>query len=42
MQVLGPLSCEVHRAKRVLKPRMLCRGEHPPGALQLVDAAQAL
>ena len=37
-----PFPGEVHGAKGVLEARVLGRGEHPPGALQLVDAAEAL
>src|SRR5207253_3078956 len=38
----GPLAGQVHGTQRVLESRMLRRGEHPPGALQLVNPAQAL
>ena len=33
---------EVHRAKQVHEARVLCAGEHPPGRLQLMHAAQPL
>ena len=37
-----PFAGEVHGAQGMLETRMLRRGEDPPRALQLVDAAQAL
>ena len=40
--MFGPLAGQVHGTQRVLESRMLRRGEHPPGALQLVNPAQAL
>lgn len=40
--MLRPLAGQVHCTERVLKPRMLGGGEDPPGALQLVDAAEPL
>src|SRR5438132_12728157 len=42
MEVARPFAGKVHRAQRVLKPGVLRRGEDPPRALQLMDAAQAL
>src|SRR4030088_2704244 len=42
VEMACPLPGEVHRAKRVLEPRMLCRGENPPRALQLMNTPQAL
>ena len=37
-----PPAAEVHRPQRVLKPRMLATGEHPPGRLQLMNSPQTL
>ena len=42
VQVLRPFARKVHRAKRVLEARVLGGGEHPPCALQLVNAAEPL
>jgi len=42
IEVAGPVTGQVHRAKRVLEARVLGGREHPPRALQLVDAAQPL
>src|SRR5207244_5109765 len=42
VKVPRPLAGQVHRAERVLEARVLGGRENPPGALQLVDAPEAL
>src|SRR3989454_2208676 len=42
IEMARPFAGQVHRAQSVLKPGVLGRGEDPPRALQLMDAAQAL
>ena len=37
----GPAG-QVHRPQHVLEPRVLGRGKHPPGGLQLVNLPQPL
>src|SRR5262245_3662478 len=43
--VVQPLGCpagQMHGPQHVLKPRVLSRGEDPPGSLQLVNVSQPL
>ena len=42
VKVARPLACQVHGTQGVLEARVLSCGEHPPRALKLVDATQAL
>src|SRR5258708_7395461 len=42
VQVARPLASQVHRAQRMLESRVLGGREHPPCALQLVNAAESL
>ena len=42
VEVARPLAGQVHGTHGVLEARVLGGGEDPPGALQLVDAAEAL
>ena len=42
VHLAGQLAGQVHRAQTVGEAAVLRRGEHPPGALQLVDALEAL
>jgi hypothetical protein len=42
VEVVRPFARQVHGAESVLEARVLRGGEYPPGALQLVNATQAL